>query len=151
MINDLFINIILLIAITLIIGHALKDISEKFINTFYGKILLGVSGGLFGILFIIYSIHVEGTTILIDLRVFAIMMASYLGGIIPTIVSGIIIGLYRIVHYGINISSIIATLDILLYIICFYIIDKKTKVELNRWFLKTLISLIIIINCHFIY
>ena len=145
MISDLFINIILVIAITLIIGHALKDISEKFINTFYGKILLGVSGGIFGILLIIYSIHVEGITILMDLRVFAIMTASYLGGIIPTIVAGIIIGLYSIVHYGISISSIIATLDILLYIICFYLIDKKTKVELNRWLLKTLISLIIIL------
>lgn len=145
MVNDLFINILLIIAFTFAIGHVLKDISEKKINTFYGKISLGVGGGLLGILFIVFSIHVEEITTLMDLRVFSIMITSYLGGIIPSIVSGIIIGLYSTVHYGINISSSISILNILLYIICFRIIDKKTKVELNRWFLKNLISLIIII------
>jgi diguanylate cyclase len=147
--NDLFINILLLIAFTFVAGHILKDISEKAINTLYGKILLGVYGGFLGIVLIIYSIHVGGTTTLVDLRVFAIMITSYLGGIIPTIVSGVIIGLYRIVYYGIDISSIIAVLQVLSYIICFYIVDKTIEAEVSKWFFKTSISLIIVISTDF--
>lgn len=145
MLNDLFINVLLLIAATFVAGHILKDIPNEFINTLYGKILLGVGGGIAGILLMTYTIHIKGTTTIFDLRVFAIMMVSYVGGIIPTIVSGIIIGVYRAVHFGVNISSFAALLEILLYIICFNIIDKKIKLEWKKWFFKTLISLVILI------
>ena len=145
MLNDLFINILLLISVTFVAGHILKDIPKEFINSLYGKIILGVGGGLTGILLMIYTIHIKGTTTILDLRVFAIMMVSYVGGIIPTIVSGIIIGVYRTVHFGINISGFAALLEILLYIICFHIIDIRIKSEWKKWFFKTLISLVILI------
>ncbi|MCB2292719.1 diguanylate cyclase [Clostridium algoriphilum] len=145
MLNDLFINVLLLIAVTFVAGHILKDVPEKIIITLYGKIIVGVGGGLMGILLMIYTIQVTGTTTILDLRFFAIMMVSYVGGIIPTIVSGIIIGIYRAVRFGINISCIAALFQILLFIICFHIIDKKIKAEWKKWFLKTLISLVILI------
>jgi diguanylate cyclase len=144
LINDLFINILLLVSFTFIAAHILKDVSKDSMNSIYGKTLLGISGGIMGIFFMIYTIEVKGTTALLDLRVFAIMMVSYIGGTIPTIVSGIIIGIYRTVYLGINISSIIAVIQILLYIIFFYIVDKKIKIEWKKWFLKVLISLIIL-------
>ena len=146
MINDLFINSVLLIAVTFVGGHILKDIPKKFVNTLYGKILLGFGGGLIGILLMIYTIKVKGTTTMLDLRVFAVMIVSYVGGIIPAIISGIIIGIYRVVVFGINISSIAALINTLLCIISFYIIDKKIKVEWEKWFFKTLMSLIIVIS-----
>ena len=145
MINDLFINVLLLIAITFVAGHILKEIPKRMVNTLYSKVLLGVGGGLMGVLLMIYTIEVNGTTTILDLRVFAIMMVSYVGGILPTIVSGIIIGGYRTVKYGINISSIAAIIQLILYIICFHIVDIKIKSELKKWFTKTLISLIILI------
>jgi len=145
LISDLFINVLILIAMTFVAGHVLKDIPKKFTSTLYGKILIGAGGGLLGVLLMIYTIEVKGTTTILDLRVFAIMMVSYLGGVVPTIVSGIIIGIYRAVEYGINVSSTAALIQILLYIICFYIIDKNIKLEWKKWFFKTLISLIILI------
>ncbi|WP_246599364.1 GGDEF domain-containing protein [Clostridium lacusfryxellense] len=145
MINDLFINTILLIAITFIGGHILKEIPKIMVSTLYGRILLGLCGGLMGILLMIYAIEVNGTTTILDLRVFAIMIVSYIGGIVPTIVSGIIIGGYRTVKYGINISSIAAIIQIILYIIFFHIVDIKIKSECKKWVTKTLISLIILI------
>jgi len=80
MINDLFINALLLISVTFVAGHILKDVSKDNINTIYGKILLGISGGFVGILLMVYTIRIDGTTTIIDLRNFALMMVSYIGG-----------------------------------------------------------------------
>ena len=144
MLNDLFINVLLLVSFTFVVGHILKDIPKETINTFHGKIILGIGGGLIGISLMIYTIHVKGTTTVLDLRTFAIMLVSYGGGIIPTIVSGIIIGAYRAIRFGINISCIAALIEIPLLIICFHIIDKKVKTEWKKWFFKTLSSLVIL-------
>lgn len=149
MLNDFFINTILIIAFTFIIGHILKDIPQDLVNSLYGKILLGVFGGLLGILLMVYTLNVDGTTTLLDLRVFAIMMVSFIGGTIPTIVAGIIIGLYRIAYFGLSISSIIAMVHIILYIICFHIINKMFTGELKKWFFKTLISFCILMITFF--
>ena len=145
MLHDLFINVLLLISVTFILGHILKDVPKEIITTLYGKIILGVVGALMGILFMIYTIHIEGTNTVLDLRIFAIMIVSYVGGIIPTIVTGIILGVYRVVNFGISMSSILAIFDILLLIICFHITDKRVKSEWKKWFIKMLITLVVVI------
>ncbi|MZK52129.1 GGDEF domain-containing protein [Clostridium beijerinckii] len=142
MVNDLFINVLLLISVTFIGGHILKEVPSNTINNIYFKILLGISGGLVGILLMIYSIRINGTTTILDLRNFIILMVSYVGGVIPTIFSAIIIGLYRILHFGISKSSIMAIFQLILYVICFYIIDKRIKSDLKKWIFKTLVMLI---------
>lgn len=142
MLSDFFINSILLIAFTFITGHILKDIPRDVVNSLYGKIALGILGGFLGILLMVYAIQVEGTTTILDLRVFAIMMVSYIGGIIPTIISGIFIGLYRTLYFGFNISSNVAIIQIIIYIISFHIIDKIFNEEWKKWVFKTLISFI---------
>lgn len=143
MINDLFINVLLLISVTLVAGHILKDISK---DTIYAKILLGISGGFVGVLLMIYTIRIDGTTTIIDLRNFALMMVSYIGGTIPTIVSGIIIALYRTLYFGITKSSIMVVIQMILYPICFHLIDKKIKSDWKKWFFKTLSMLIILLS-----
>jgi diguanylate cyclase len=143
--SDLFVNILLLISTTFISGHILKDIPENFIKTIYGKLLVGFCGGLVGILLIIYSIEVKGTSTLLDLRVFSIMMVSFAGGIVPTIVAGTIIAVYR-VHFGINTTTVIAVFQILLYIISFHLIDKRVKEQWEKWALKTLSCLVILLS-----
>jgi diguanylate cyclase len=144
--NDLFVNILLLISITFISGHILKDIPENFIKTIYGKLLVGFCGGLVGILLIIYAIEVKGTSTLLDLRTFSIMMVSYLGGSVPTIVAGAIIAAYRVAHFGISITAVIAVFQILLYIISFHLIDKRVKEQWKKWALKTLSCFVILLS-----
>lgn len=146
MLNDLFINILLLISITFIGGHILKDIPENFTKTVYGKLLLGFCGGLAGILLIIYSIQVDGTSTLLDLRIFSMMIVSYLGGVTATIAAGAVIGIYRVSHFGISMASVIAVFQILLYILSFYLIDRTVKEQWKRWAFKTLSCFIILIS-----
>lgn len=146
LVNDIFINLLLLVATTFVSGHLLKDISEDLVNSLIGKIALGVGGGLLGILMMFYTIKIQDTTALLDLRIFAIMVVSYLGGLIPTIVCGIIMWIFRTTHFGVSISSGVFLIQVILYIICFFIIDKKNKDLLKRWILKTLASLFILIT-----
>lgn len=147
--NDLFINLLILVSATFVAGHILKDISDDILNSIYGKIVLGISGGLLGILMMIYTIKISGTTTLLDLRIFAIMMVSYLGGTISTIISGIIIWIFRGTYFGLNISSTVSLFQIVLYIISFYIIDKRIKKYWKRWVYKTLTSLIILVSAFY--
>ncbi|MFL0198348.1 diguanylate cyclase [Clostridium sp. WILCCON 0269] len=145
MISDLFINVLLFISVTFIFGHILKDISTDAVDTIYAKILLGISGGFFGILQMIYTLKIDGTTTILDLRNFALIIVSHVGGIIPTIVSAIIIGLYRTLYFGVTKSSLMVVFQMILYSICFHIIDKKIKSDWKKWFFKTLSMLTILL------
>jgi len=147
MLSDLIINAVLLVAVTFVYGHVSKEIPEKKLKTVYGKIALGIFGGLTGILLLVYTIEVNGT--LIDIRVYALMMVSHIGGIIPTLLTGIIIGLFRIEYFGASISSTIAWLQIILFIISFSAIEKIVKGEAKRWFSKVAVNLAIILGTYY--
>lgn len=146
MVNDLFINVLLLISSTFVGGHILKEIPERLMNKIYGKILTGIGGGLLGILMMVYTIQVVGTNTLLDLRALSMIMASSVGGLWATIIAGFIIILYRVGHFGINQSSLFAVAHIFLYIISFHIINKKVNVYWKNWFSKLAIALFILVT-----
>jgi len=145
MANDLFINALILVAFTFIGGSIIKEIPVSRMNKLTCKIVLGVGGGLLGILMIFYRIEVEGTIAILDLRALVFMMINFVGGIIPTIVAGIVIGIFRIGYYGINEASIIAVLNIILYLVAFNYINKKTKIEWKKWIGKLITVVVILI------
>ncbi|SHK59726.1 diguanylate cyclase [Tepidibacter formicigenes DSM 15518] len=91
----------------------------------------------------IFSIHIGNTTIL-DLRHIAIILSGIYGGIIPTIVRGVIIGIFRISYFGVNISSVIASINMLnIAIVCSFILEAKIK-EWKKWLFMNLYALIMI-------
>lgn len=140
MLNDYFINILILIAVTFIGGHIIKEVPKHKLNSYMGKLGTGLFCGFAGILLIIYSLHMTENHTLIDLRVYAVMMASYVGGFLPTLISGIIIIIFRLTYLGLTKSSFIAILQIILFIVLFYIFDKKVKIPWRKWLYKALSS-----------
>jgi diguanylate cyclase len=146
MLKDFFVNMVLLVAVTFIGGHWIKDFPIKENNNVLYKAVIGSFCGLAGILLLIYSIHVAGTNSMIDLRAYAVMMASYAGGIIPTIISGLIIILFRMLFFGVNISSEIALIQMVLYVVAFWLIDKKVGCEKKKWVLKSITALLVTIT-----
>ncbi|PRR84360.1 GGDEF domain-containing protein [Clostridium vincentii] len=150
MLNDLFVNVLILISFTFLGGDIIKEIPIKRMDKLDFKIILGICGGLLGVLMIFYNINVPGTTAIMDLRALVFMMINYVGGIIPTIIVGIIIGIFRIAHYGINESSVSAIINIILYLVSFNYINKKIKIPWKKWSCK-LISVAIILISTFIY
>lgn len=148
MFNELFINALLLISFTFIVEHVQMEFLENLMNKFWGKVILGTGGGVLGILMLVYTIRVVGTNTLLDLRILAILVISSIGGLIPTVISGFIITLYRIGYFGINQSSILALIQTCLCIAIFYIIDKKIENSWKNWFTKLATSLVILISTY---
>ncbi|WP_188992271.1 sensor domain-containing diguanylate cyclase [Paenibacillus nasutitermitis] len=77
------------------------------------KLTLGFILGAFGIILMLFGFQITDTTIL-DYRQLAVISAALMGGFYASILSAIIIGLFRILYFGVNESSIIACLNILL-------------------------------------
>jgi len=136
MLNDLFINTLLLISFTFVGGHISREVPERLKNNIFGKITLGISGGILGILMMIYTIQIIGTTTLLDLRSLSIMLISSVGGLVSTSIAGLIIVIYRVGYYGLNQSSIFAIVHVCLYIVFFTIVNKKVKTPWKNWFTK---------------
>ncbi len=149
MISDFFINAIILVAVTSVGGHIMKEIPKHKLKTPIYKAFIGVFCGIAGILLLIYSIKIEETKTLIDLRAYAVMMASYAGGMISVLISSIVILLYRFTFDGLNLSSEIAVLQMVLFLINYYMVDKIIKVEWKRWSVKVACTLIIGIFTHY--
>lgn len=150
MLSDFFVNLLLLVCATFVGGHILKDISVKKYNRKLFKILTGIYCGLTGILLILYSVRVEEANSMIDLRVFAVMMASYVGGLIPSVISGIMIILFRIAFYQSNSFLYIVLFQVISLVVIYYIIDKIIKNSLEKWAVKTAFSLIVESSTYFI-
>lgn len=149
MLSNLFINTLLLVTFTFIIGHVLKDVPQKIVNSMYGKLAFGLFGGFLGILQMFYSIEFRETNTLLDLRFFAVLIVSYLGGFIPTIIAGIIIGSYRILYFGLSMSSVVGAIQLVLVVLIFCVIDKIFKTKVKQWIAKTLAALIIVIPSYY--
>ena len=144
MLNDLFINTLILIAGTFVGGHILREAPENAMKKVYGKILMGIGGGLVGILMMVYTIQVVGTNTLLDLRALVMIMISSVGGLVASIITGIIIVIYRVGYFGINQSSIFAIIHIAVYIIFFHIINIKIKGYSKNWFAKLAVVLFVL-------
>lgn len=150
MIDNLFVNTLLLISFTFVGGHIAREMSEKLKTKLVSEIILGIAGGALGVLMMVYSIQVNGTSTLLDLRALAIMMISSIGGFISTLTAGFVIAIYRVGHYGVNQASILGLVHICLYITLFSIVNKKTKAPGRNWFTKLAI-IVHILDTTFLY
>ncbi len=149
MLSKYFINLLLLVSVTFVGGHILKDISNRKSKTMLFKVLSGLFCGLFGVLMIIYSVPIKEANTLVDLRLYAVMIASLVGGIIPSIISGIVIILYRIIFYESHIAVLVAAVQIASFIVLYEIIDRLTKDHKKRWVYKTITSMAVVLVTYY--
>lgn len=134
MVSELFINILLLISFTFIGEHLLRELPQSKTKSLKEKILLGVGGGILGIFMMIYTINIVETKTFLDLRILTIMIVNIIGGITTAIVSGIIILFFRINYFGVNQSSLVAIIQIILCLVTFNILNKNIKEFNKKWF-----------------
>ena len=108
MLQDLFLNAMILIAF-ISIGN--QFIFGKY-NLCESKILtviFGVFTGALGCVLMIYSVSVT-QYIILNLRSIAIIIASILGGGGSSIIASLIMGIFRIAYFGLETSSLIASI-----------------------------------------
>ena len=143
MLKDFISNAALLIAAFSFLGQVFKDRPLRFSSPLSTKIYWGLCFGLLGNILMLFSIHINPTTIA-DLRHLSIVIAAAFGGIIPAMIGAIIIALGRILLFGINQTSLHASIGILLTGIICGGISKLNYNATGKAFFMNLIGLFIV-------
>lgn len=142
MFQDLFINATIIVAFIslanqFVFGEHNIRASKSLI------ILLGFISGVLGCILMVFSVTVT-PNIIMDLRNIAIILASMFGGIVSSIIASMIIGIFRMLYYGIETSSIIAFfVAVCLGLGCPFF-TTRVKTPNLKWFSVTLFSTIIV-------
>jgi diguanylate cyclase (GGDEF) domain len=105
------------------------------------KILMGIFAGILGCILMIYTVHVNDT-VLLDFRNVPIMLVSVYAGAIPAFASTLIIGIFRILYFGYNTSSLTGSCFTML--ICFgCIFISNANLSLKKKWIYSVICLLI--------
>jgi diguanylate cyclase len=142
MLQDLFINATILVAF-ISLGNQFIFGARDIRSSPLFCILLGVFSGMLGCILMLYSVTVT-PSIILDLRNIAIIIASILGGFTSSIIASVIMGIFRILHFGVATSSIVALIIVLLMGVGCPIITGKIKSLYPKWIYATLFSTIIV-------
>lgn len=132
MVSEIFINSCILIAFISISQNFIrrKDINYK--SSFLLKFITGLWAGLLGVILMMYSVKIA-PTIITDFRALPILLSAIYGGVIPPIIASIIIGIFRIWHFGISYASILAVIAIILIGIGFGFISAMKVTNKRKW------------------
>lgn len=147
--NNFFINLLLLISVIFVGGHLSKDTPSECYPKITMKILLGFAGGALAIGMMIYTINIIGTRTLIDLRIIALMLVYYIGGLLPSIITGIITILFRTLYYGFSESSIVAIIQVFILLVSYSIISRFKLNNIRKWTLMFLVSMFVSLSTYY--
>lgn len=143
MFKDFILNGAILISAFAVFGNLLRDFHLNDGTSKKLKFIWGIIFGILGAVLMYFSIRIDSHTIA-DLRHIATVFAAALGGFIPAIVSAFVIGLARIVIFGVSQASInAAVLMLLIGVVCGQFSKLKFSFH-NKTFWMNLISLLII-------
>lgn len=132
---------------TLFFGNLiLKWLSKRIdIQSLYVKLLSGVFAGIMGILLTKYfSFHLS-PMIVLDLRQVAIILSFYFGGALSSLLTAVIIGVYRLFLIDpINFSSFIGFFNaIFTFVITGLFMKKGKELSLSYW-LRMMIGILLV-------
>lgn len=152
MFKDLFLNATTVIA-AISIGNQIlinKDITPSAPLSL--RLFFSSMAGILGIILMANSVHIVPGVIL-DFRNIAIMLAAMYCGLTATIITGLIIGIFRLLYASLTFSSIIATIPIVVISVGCGYTSQLMMSRLKKWVIMCLytlivpsISLIIMIN-----
>lgn len=111
MLRDLFINAAILISFIFISSQIFKKTFLNLSLSYKHKLLFGLTQGILGILLMLFTVDVTSTVIM-DFRHMAILLAAFYGGGFASIIAGITIALFRLIYLGLSTSAIIASINI---------------------------------------
>ena len=142
MLSSLFVNATILISFIFIAGQGLKSF-PKALQSRKGSLLAGLMGGVLGIILILYGIQVYGET-MVDLRFIPVVVLAYYGSSISTTTAAFAIGVFRIAYYGVNLSSILGFVAIMLIALGCIVISKIKVRRVIQFYTMFLYSLIVV-------
>lgn len=112
-INEFFINAVILIAFITFGNQCLREIKAEYLSPTLKKVITGVISGVLGCLLILYCIQLT-PKIKIDFRYIPVILMALYYGPISTVVAALTIGIFRIWFFGFGPVSLVAFIAIML-------------------------------------
>lgn len=119
MYKDLLFNLMLMVSIVTIVGQIFRG--KDLILNIYTKIAIGAFGGILGTVLMLFAIGVNETT-KVDLRYLVVVLVCLYIGKTAGVVAALVIGVNRILLFGVNISSLTNLTTITLLVVCCIVI-----------------------------
>lgn len=140
MIGDLFVNMTIIISFISIVSQLLKKYEINREPSIKVKIIIGTITGVLGVTLMKFSVHVTENTI-IDFRNVVIALAAIQGGTLPVIICGSMIAVFRIVYFGVNLSSTFGVVSAAIVAGGCALIARSRIKTFRKWIYATLYSL----------
>ena len=107
-------------------------------------LLYGIGYGVLGMILMLYSVPVISGSVIFDFRAIAVLLPVMYGGLAPGLLAASIMALYRILMFGLNVRSILATTSLFLTVIGSVAIIRWIRVtHWKKWALMNLLNLFI--------
>ena len=142
MIMDLFINACILITFTSVSHNFIRDKKILGNSSLSLKVLIGVSCGLLGILLMFFGVHIT-KTIVTDFRTIPIVLSAIFGGIIPSIITAVLMCFFRVLYFGVSEAALVSVVATMLSGVGFGVISIIKKTRKQRWIYSTIYSILV--------
>ncbi|TGE31489.1 diguanylate cyclase [Desulfosporosinus sp. Sb-LF] len=142
MFKDLFLNATTIIAFFSLANRILINEEITPDSPWKIRIFFSSMSGILGMLLMIFSVQVMSGVIL-DFRNMAIILSATYCGLAPAIITGLIIGIFRLYYAGLTFSSMISALTAIIIGVGCGFISEINITKLHKWLFMTLVVLII--------
>jgi diguanylate cyclase len=131
--RDLIANLAIVTAYLFLASQVIfKSISIDGKASIFLKVKLGLVAGMLGIILMLFSVKVNGT--LLDFRQLALILSALFGGILSSVIAGLMIFLTRMFAFGpMNTFSVIAATNTIAVAIVVGIICEISKGYWSKW------------------
>ena len=139
MLKDLISNAAILITFLYLTGEALRSKRLLRLLKKNKRFLPGIFAGFLGCLLMVFGFSAP-SSVIVDMRQFALILIAMEGGLIPSIFASIIMSAFRILYFGLQPNSVLgAEMIIVIGLICGLL--SRTKLSENKkWILMNICS-----------
>jgi len=143
MLKELFLNASILIACISLGNQILINQEVKPSSPLKLRLFFSIMAGILGILLMKNSIIIKQPDIIIDFRNIAIMLTAIYCGFVPSIITGLIIGLFNLFHTDLSILTISKFITAIVIAIGCGFISRLFLSRLKKWVVMSLFTLIV--------
>ena len=142
LLKDLFLNATTVIAFISLGNQILINQEIEPSSPFKLRFFFSSMAGLLGIILMVNSVQVMPGVIL-DFRNIAIILSSTYCGLAAAIITGLIIGAFRLIYAGISFASVVSAATVIVIAVGCGIIAKLVIYKLKKWVTMCLYTLIV--------
>lgn len=140
--KDLFLNGTILISFVAVVNQYIREYDFTPNSKLKLRLTGGVVSGILGCILMIFSVEIM-PGVIVDFRNIAIILASMSGGLVTSISASLIIGVFRLLWFGISATSVTALFMALIMGAGCSLITSKVLSTKRKYLYSTLFSVVV--------